>query len=865
MMGVFSSYFQKLKKLTQYENAEQLFGFAAYEDGYYLLEGGGMAVMFCCQPTPGCNEDLKNTFDAIFKKDFPANTTIQTQLVALSDISYFSQQYELTRGNRLLGSDNELTTSMAQSLLNDFEGKVFNEMDNGAKMRDFEFWFTVRIPTAELVPNARELSRFNEIILDIEESLQGVGHHPRKLAPQDLLWRLQSLFNSSKDAAWRNINNKPNASHSFNQQIVESGNSVHFTPNGVITGKPKSADKSGTIELEEDNQTHIRIMSLQSLPDEMVYGQMFDMIGDWQNGHFAHGDPYIISTLMHYPEQSKAKSDLAAGRQWLLAQAKGKVLEYFQGLADQKQDYDQMWREVDQEGAKIVHSGTHVIVFSPNEAASKKSVSKMKRYYDSKRITFVTESVLTGPLLLQNIPCMMDEGYSNFQRHSVYSSDALVFLTPHMSNWKGNTSLPIVPLTTRSGQVFFWDLFKTDGGYNFLLSAATGSGKSVLMNYIVNCYLNSGIKQGGSLRRLPHQRNYQIPEPDDGAQVFLMDTGRSYQNLAEMFTDSQFISFDDSFQYSMNPFPTITQWTGETGQGPLILTMFKAMAAPKHGVSEVQRSEMMTMLTDMWNEYGQKSTVTIFVERCSKHPEDYMRQIGKQLQLFAEGGVYGHYFTNTKPPIDFNGRLIVIETEELATDIHLQLVVILGIITQIQDKIFSGGTDRKSLFILEEAWQWMAGDAGGEKAALIEFVGEFLQAAFRKFRKVRASGGVITQSLLDATQNSVGQAILANTDWKLFLGQDPTSVDKIQNTKAFTATDSQFRQMKSVHTRKGHYSEIMIFHKSMSEVCRLELEPETLMIFSTDPDDRELMKKYKGLGNNIQESARLSVLEKRGF
>ena len=86
--------------------------------------------------------------------------------------------------------------------------------------------------------------------------------------------------------------------------------------------------------------------------------------------------------------------------------------------------------------------------------------------------------------------------------------------------------------------------------------------------------------------------------------------------------------------------------------------------------------------------------------------------------------------------------------------------------------------------------------------------------------------------------------------------------DKVKNTKAFTATDAQFNQMKSVHTKKGAYSEIMIFHKQMSEICRLELEPETLMIFSTDADDRELMKKYRSLGNGVKEAARLSVFEK---
>ncbi|MCU8013822.1 TraC family protein [Shewanella oncorhynchi] len=862
MMSVFSSYFNKIRQLSNYDKIDEMFGFIGYETDYFIMEGGGMAVVFCCQPTPGCNEELKNTWDAIYKKDFPADTTIQTQLVALPDIGYFISQYELTRGNRMMGNDNELTTSMAESLAQDLESKVFKDMHNGGRLRDFEFWVTIRVPTSELLANDREEKRFRALILDLEESLKGVGFGPRKLQPSDLLWRLQALFNSSKDALWRNINAKPNASLSMSEQIIENGNIIHFTPNGIVTGKPKDVNSEGKIIFEEDNQTHIKIMSLTSLPDEIYYGQMFDLVGDWQTGSVSHGDPFMISTLIHYPEQGKAKSDIGAGRKWLLGQAKGKILEWFHGLADQKRDYDQLWTEIDQRAAKVVNSGTHVIVFSCSEERSERSVAKMKRYFDGKRITFTKESVLTGPLFLQNIPCMMDKGYANFRRHSIYSSEALVFLTPHMSNWKGNTNLPIVPLATRNGQIFFWDLFKTDGGYNFLLSAATGSGKSVLVNYIVNCYLNSGVKTGGSLRRLPHQKGYEIEEFDDGAQVFILDSGRSYQNLAEMFVDSQFISFDSNFKFSLNPFPSIHEWTGDDGQGPMILTMFKAMAAPKHGVSEVQRAEMMTMLTDMWKELGQKSTVTIFVERCLQHPEDYMRQIGKQLKIFAEGGVYGHLFSDQRPAINFDGRLVVVELEELQNDLHLQLVVILGIINQIQHKIFQGGTARKSLFLLEEAWQWMAGDKDGDKGALIEFVGEFLQAAFRKFRKVRASGGVITQNLLDATNNAVGQAILANTDWKLFLGQDPSSVDKIKNTKSFTATDAQFNQMKSVHTKKGAYSEIMIFHKQMSEICRLELEPETLMIFSTDADDRELMKKYRSLGNGVKEAARLSVFEK---
>jgi conjugal transfer ATP-binding protein TraC len=859
-MGVFSHYLGALKKLSAFDSTHQLFGFVGFERGAFIMEGGGLALPFICQPTPGGNETIKNALDSLYKKGFPPDTTIAAQLVALPDVSNYAHGYEDIRGNRMMGNDNEMTQSMAKSLIEDIESKVFTDMLNGGRIRDFEFWFTIRVPTMELVPNEREFQRFASIIVDLEESLSSAGLLPYRATPNDLLWRLQCLFNSNPDALWRK-KFTGSAARTFNDQIVELGMTVNFNGHGVVIGKPLLNMENGETQFEKGTETHVSVMSLESWPEYLYYGQMLDLLGSWRDGQMAHGDPFIVSTIIHFPEQSEAKKKIEYARGWLLGQAKGKVLEWFQGLASQKKDYDQLWHEINEQGAQVTYAGTHVLVFSSDAERAQRNSAKMLRYFETKRVTFVKESALSGPLFLQNIPCMTEMSYTNFKRHFTYSSEALSYMTPHMSSWKGNTSQPVIPLTTRLGQIFYWDLFKTDGGFNFLLSAATGRGKSVLVNYIINCYLNSGVLSGGSLLRKAHQQEYELKAFDDGAQVFMLDSGGSYKNLADIFQDSQYIRFNGDFKYSMNPFPSIHQWAGEDGQGPMILSMFMAMAAPQHGVSETQRAEMMTMLTAMWNEHGKNSTVTMFVERCLAHEKEFMQQIGMQLKIFAEGGVYGHLFTDKRPPIDFDGRLVVVELEDLATDLHLQMVVILGVINQIQHKIFMGGTARKSLFLLEEAWQWLTVNSA-TKMALTEFVGEFLQAAFRKFRKVRASGGIITQNFMDATQNSVGQAIVANTDWKIFLGQDPSSIERIKNSKSFSASDAQFEQMKTVHTKKGKYSEIMIFNNGVSEICRLELDPETLMIFSTDPDDRELMGKYRAQGNSVQEAARMSVTEK---
>lgn len=863
-----TDFYRHMAKLNELNQTSELFRYSGYERGFFLIDGGGVAATFICQPTNGVNEDILHSLESLFNKDFPADTVIQAQLAALPDLSMFVANYETIRGNRMMGNDNELSSSIASAFVEDIEDKSFSDMTNGARIRNYEFWFTIRFKTRSLVPLDAEFVDFEGVVRDVAAALQSAYLSPYRAEPLDMLRRLQCIFNPERSSRWRNYATHGNTG--FNEAIVNLGKGVFFTPDSVVCAEPFIKQDPAELakpQFDGNNQNHIRVMSLQNLPERIVYGMMLDMVGDWQNGTYAHSDPFIVSSIFHYPEQSSAKSKVSNARQWLINQAKGKMLEWFQNLALQKRDYDALWNELDEERCSVVHGGVHIITMSDSRERSDNTISSMMRYLDKKRIGFAPETALTAPLLMQNLPGLADETYANFKRHNVYSSKVCPFLTPHIASWKGTAVYPVVPLVTRLGQIFNLDIFKTDGGFNFMLCAKTGSGKSVLVNYIVGCYLNSGMEPGGSLLRKAHQTDYNLKEFDDGARVFLLDSGGSYKNMCDMYQDSQYLRFNGSFKYSLNPFPSIVQWSSieengeDLGQGPMVLTMLKAMAAPQDGVTELQRAEMQTLLTELWNKEGRKATITKYVDMCLDHPEEYMQHIGKQLKPFSDYGDYGALFSDNRPAVDFNGRLIVIELEDLASDIHLQMVVILALINQIQSRIFLNNSGRRTLFLLEEAWQWLTVDSSS-KRALTEFVGDFLQASFRKFRKVNAAGGVISQSYSDYLVNNVGQAIVANTDWKFFLGQDSSQVEKLRNTKAFAASDGQFDLMKSVHTKKGAYSEIMMFHGGVSEIGRLELKPETLMIFSTDPVDRQLMQKYRAQGFDVQESARMATTEK---
>ncbi|ORP14430.1 hypothetical protein B7943_12470, partial [Vibrio cholerae] len=76
------------------------------------------------------------------------------------------------------------------------------------------------------------------------------------------------------------------------------------------------------------------------------------------------------------------------------------------------------------------------------------------------------------------------------------------------------------------------------------------------------------------------------------------------------------------------------------------------------------------------------------------------------------------------------------ELEELKGRKHLQQVVLLQLIYQIQQEMYLGERDRRKIVFIDEAWDLLTqGD-----------VGKFIETGYRRFRKYGGSAVTVTQS-----------------------------------------------------------------------------------------------------------------------
>ena len=856
MSAVESLHTRRLKSMLKHDSFGQLMSVIEYwdEDGIFITEGPAIGAMLICTPTAGCNDDIRNSLSNLYKIDFPANTTIQASLVSTPDIKDMLYGFNSVRYNRMVGEDQELCEALHETIHNYFdEGSKSPINDSGFKFSNKELWFTVKVPIKHAVPTDKEIAGFNDNIRQVISMLSMFG--PHRANEFDFKRRMNVLLNMyDKDGWTKKAKHEDIESRSLPLRdiILNPGKTVNVRHNGI--------------SIKDDNgkeSQFIKQMSIVDMPEQMVYGQMLNLIGDWENGHTGLYEPFMLTLNIVYPDQIAAKSALTKRRGFITNQARGPIIQYLDKLRFQKRDFDAVNRELDQEGSKLVSYSLQVSIFSRTEKEAEAFGERMRGYYSRLNVRLISDNNFALPFFLGSLPFGMDKTYvENSCRFNQSTSKAMVFLTPHMASWTGNTPYPTMMMASRLGQVVNLDFFSSPTNYNAFLAATSGAGKSFYIGYIINLMLGSGSYRYSDpigSKRINQKPDAKYNIPDDGSQVFVIDVGRSYEGLAAQYAGAQFLVFGAEFKYSLNPFPSITDFFGKEGQANMLRAIIKTMACPSGEVTDFQNAELLAVLTTVWNNFGKNSTITDVSNVCIKHEDLEMRRIGQQLRPFCEGGAYGDFFSNKYPPVDFSSRLVVCELEELKSDPHLQVVVLMTVMMSIQYCMYLTGTKRRKAIIVDEGWEYLKDD--GNKASMMSFFAEFLETAWRRLRKTNGAGFLVTQSVMDGYGSPAGRAIINNSAWLLLMKQNSEAVDKLEQEKMYSGTKGDFAMIRSLRTVKPEpgirdeaFSEVFVRYEGQKQVCRLYTDRKMQLILTTTPHEKEKRKSYMDKGMSLVEA-----------
>lgn len=783
----------------------------------FLCDDSTLGFAFECVPLAGGDQHTKERIEQLVAGDYPPGTIMQFFLYRSPDIEPQLNALARIRQDHmdgpLAGVVKQRIDFLRAHTKKNIHGRSFSGGDyDCGRIQESRLIVSIKIPFEGKEPNESDVVLTKTWKTKTESALSSVGLWPLALSASRYIRLMQSIINWSPNASWRSMS----VMGEWEEDKTISAQIFDPTTDLVI------ADKS-TLQLGE--HCFVKVMSAKRIPDAFFFTEAMKYVGNTMGGNDKLTINYAVCCNVFFPVTQSEKSKLETKRTWTVNQAVGPMLKFVPVLADKKHSFD-ILSESFQKGAKPIRMTFSVLLFSDSRKAVERAAVSAQSYWDTMHFHLMEDYFITAPMFQNCLPlCAEKEAVFHLDRYKTMTTRELPVLLPVFGEWKGTGTFHVA-LISRNGQLMSLSLHDSDTNKNAVIAAESGSGKSFLLNEIIVSYLS------------------------EGAQVWVIDAGKSYKKLNEQL-DGDFLQFDEASKICLNPFELIDDWKEDEDT---ISALIAAMASEKEKLSDFQMAGLKQILKRLWETKGQAMTVDDIAAECLGHTEQRMHDIGQQLFSFTSKGGYGQYFHGHNT-MRFENPFTVLELDELQGRTHLRQVVLMQLIFQIQREMYLGERNRKKIMIIDEAWDLIKSGP----------VSVFIEHGFRKFRKYGGSAIIATQSLNDLYENPVGRAIAENANMMLLLGQKPETIASIRDSGRLVLSEAGFNLLSTVASVGGVYSEIFVKsgHTGVG-VGRLIVSNFEKMLFSTAPEDVNAIENYTNRGLNVTDAIN-HVLRDRGL
>ncbi len=792
-------------KPEQPPRASRLFSVLAYdrEGGLFLMEDRSLGFGFLCQPLSGADPAVADRVNVLLNQEWPVDTLLQVSLWTSPDIDPTLALMQTRRIDQQQPFYQDMVRAGVEFLRRGTQAPL--ESTAGTRIRRTHVIISVKLPMAGFKPAEKDLQRAAELRLSTWQSLSTIGLRPETLSSDHYVRLLTTMLNWSPDAGWHDqVVPECDPTQLIRDQLFDYDNDLRTDARGLWLGEKR-----------------VKTLSVKRYPDRVYFGSAMSYLGDVMSGTRGIRQNALLTLTIHYPDSEATRASLDTKRQWVTHQAYGPILKFLPQLGLRKQNFDALF-EAFLDGDRPVKAYFGAVLFChPDEEAQ--AVSNARVYFRELGFQLLEDRFFCLPFFLNCLPLGADRlAIRDSNRYRTLGTRHVIPLLPLFADWPG-TGTPTLNFVSRNGQLVNVSLFDSGSNYNCCIAAQSGSGKSFLTNEIIVNYLT------------------------EGARIWVIDVGRSYQNLAETL-DGEFMAFSAEKQICLNPFELIRSWEEEAD---VVAGLVTAMAAPTEKLSDYQTAGLKRVLKAVWDAKGQSMTVDDIAAGLCAETDRRLVDVGEQLFPFTTRGEYGRFF-NGRNNIRFAGDFTVLELEELKGRKHLQQVVLLQLIYQIQQEMYLGERDRPKIVIIDESWDLLSlGDAA-----------TFMEHGYRRFRKYGGAAVTITQSVNDLYRSPTGRAIVENSANMYLLGQKAEAIEGMKADRRLPLSDGGYALLKTVHTIPGVYSEIFFITERGTGIGRLIVDPFKRLLFSTRADDVNALKQLRRQGLSLQEAIHRLLAEK---
>ena len=771
------------------------------EDGIFLLRYGkkkfGCGLLFEVSPYMQADTRVENGFYTIIER-LPEDAVMQVFLWADDAISDILALIKKGRGlpGRLFEERYEFYKEASQ------QGGFWGIHP----IRDFKLYIAFYLPIKGFEDKKAEeiLEEINKIKEEVTQTFDALKMAYRVLSYEDYSVLLDKVF--------------------FGKVHGQGASNI----DGLIPKNFEIKEEKDRIKVKDGRE--FSILTPYFLPNRYHIAMMARLLGADRIEEVTSNlkRAFFISVAVRKKTQWETKLLLNKG--WLVQQqARGFAGKIATHLKDASRDFE-MLRDRYNKGEKVVDlwlfAGAHPSEIRILESLFSNVAQNMGEGVSSFKV-FIEDQ--PGPVLedfIYSLPFMFPWGekdiYKAWNRHfHLPGRDAVKFL-PVMGDLKGNFAKegdypPALTLVSPKGQVMFVDIFNSASGYNFLIVASTGSGKSVLANEIINAYLAKG------------------------AVVRVIDVGGSYDRLAKLY-NAPCIEIDPESPICLNPFTGMQDVYVEVDEEGsrkvnVSILMVRDLIFLMLGIDqEVLRSYddrlrysedkgiIERVITEVWEEKRNKATIEDIIVRLPEH-------LQKALARWVENPWLREFFVGEAQVNIADEPFYVIDLMKVKAlnDTELFNVLMYLVVINIQKNAYLLPRNLKKLIIFDESWEFLQD----------KNIVPYIVRGYRIARKFNASFGVITQSVEDFL-SEYSKPIVDNSNFIFMLELGEQSLAFLEKREGLSLNPYAVWLAKTVAKHpKNLWSEMLVYmrNQKLFGKARLILDNFSKFLYSTTAED----------------------------
>lgn len=175
------------------------------------------------------------------------------------------------------------------------------------------------------------------------------------------------------------------------------------------------------------------------------------------------------------------------------------------------------------------------------------------------------------------------------------------------------------------------------------------------------------------------------------------------------------------------------------------------------------------------------------VEFAEREKSQELRRLANALKMFKKGGVYDMFDCQTSTEIDFkNSPLITFDISQLEESILRPIGMYIAL-TWTWEKFIKKNPEVKKRIVADEAWMLVNKNMAGH-----EYTSAFLEKTARRIRKRNGGLLVASQSFVEFENSEQGKAVLTNASMNIFLKQDASDIEAVQETFKLSNGEKNF-------------------------------------------------------------------------